>query len=456
MKSKLLNIFFVVMGRFARFYLNKKKVLVVGISWSVGKTSARMAISASLQKLLPNQKIYTSPHNFNWELGLSLSILKIQDYTPTIAWILKVLLQWIKKLIFEQPDYDIIVLEYGIDHIGEMDFMLRIAKPDFWVLTYIDKVHAQQLGSPDIIAEQKYKMIFASKKAVFLNYEDVYQKTANVAVDKFLFLTREKKYLPEAEVDIWFDNYQITKDFEASADVFIKTHKVKTTTNYLGKEVFAYIGVGITIADIISYQHSQQSILNNLKNLDISLQMLGGRATIFKGINDSVIVDSSYNASPASMQKMIEFTKSLRDNLFKNYKTILVLGDMRELWEFAEQEHRKMAGLASQVADIMLVVGPNMNKYFLDELTKLWFTNDLQKGKFAQGFKNSKELGIWLREFLKKSRDKYLILFKGSQNTIFLEEAIKYVLANPEDKDKLIRGDELWLQKKENFFSSQW
>ena len=106
-----------------------------------------------------------------------------------------------------------------------------------------------------------------------------------------------------------------------------------------------------------------------------------------KGIADSWILDSSYNAAPASMNRVIEFAKTLRSQLFDGYKLMLVLGDMRELGDFTEQEHRQLAGKAFNVADVVLVVGENMNKYFLDEFEKIG-------GKVAKGELQPSQLGF--------------------------------------------------------------
>ena len=55
---------------------------------------------------------------------------------------------------------------------------------------------------------------------------------------------------------------------------------------------------------------------------------------------------------------------------------------------------------------------------------------------------------MWIVDFLKRSDEKWIILFKGSQNTIFLEEAVKQVLVNKEDAKRLTRQSEWWMQKK--------
>jgi UDP-N-acetylmuramyl pentapeptide synthase len=140
---------------------------------------------------------------------------------------------------------------------------------------------------------------------------------------------------------------------------------------------------------------------------------------------------------------------NIKKQVFPNYKLILVLGDMRELWDFAEKEHRKLAWYVSQIADYIFVVWENMKKYLVDELSKIWFNMDNVKV-----FDTSLELWKFLKQFLSSSKDKFVVLFKWSQNTIYLEEAIKQVLQDFKDSTKLPRQTKWWLDKKEKFFST--
>ena len=455
MKTKLLKIFFKIIWRLAHKYVSKRPVTVVGVTWSVGKTSARMAIYASLKKLLKDKNVYTPFKNYNWELGLSLAVLELEDYTPTIAGAFKTLIKAVFKALVDKPWYDIVVLEYGIDHIGEMDFMLSVVKPDFGVLTLIDKVHAQYLSDPDIIADEKYKMIFASQQAVFLNWEDSYAHSANVEVNRFWFLTRPKEIVDQdliKKVDICFEGYKLQSDFKASAKVCIKNQQVKVLTDVIAPEIFAYIGIGLAIGDILHYRDTKHSLLNStLKELELSIPLLGGRSTILKGINQSIVIDSTYNAAPASMKKMIQLGNFLKTNFMPDKKVLLLLGDMRELGDFEESEHRQLAWVISQVADAVVLVGPKMKQYLIDELQKIDFVGREGEYPVVKRFCSAPKAGEWIKQFLTNSKDKWLILAKGSQNTIFLEEALKYFI-QPQEQKKLVRQDQHWLEVKQNYF----
>lgn len=71
-----------------------------------------------------------------------------------------------------------------------------------------------------------------------------------------------------------------------------------------------------------------------------------------------------------------------------------------------------------------------------------------------QSFLSSRAAGKTLAEEIISHPDKkYFILVKGSQNTIFTEEAVKELLKNPDDALKLVRQDNMWMGKKETFFS---
>ena len=159
MKKKFFNFYCRLLSFFARKYVAKHKPLVIGINWSVWKTSCRMIIYQTLCKFINNKEIYTSSKNFNWELWLSLSIFKIEEFVPSLFWSLKVFFKVLFTSLFGKKPYDIVVLEYWIDHPWEMEFLLNIVQPQIWVFTAIDSVHSMQFGSPENIAKEEKKMV---------------------------------------------------------------------------------------------------------------------------------------------------------------------------------------------------------------------------------------------------------------------------------------------------------
>lgn len=143
------------------------------------------------------------------------------------------------------------------------------------------------------------------------------------------------------------------------------------------------------------------------------------------------------------MKLTIENVISLRNQVFPDKDLIYCLGDMRELGEFSETEHRALAAQAAQSADTLYLVGEWMKTVFVDELEKLGY--NMQR---VFVFENSKELGEALLLALPTRQKTVAILFKGSQNTIFLEEAIKPILRNQEDTKRLCRQSTWRLKRK--------
>jgi UDP-N-acetylmuramyl pentapeptide synthase len=115
MKQKLLKILYRFLAFCARVYLMRTKPFVIGVTGSVGKTNCREVITQVLQQIQGEKKIYTSPKNYNSELGLVFSIFEIEDYEPGIKNLLKLSLEIFKKSLFQKKQYDILVAEYGID-----------------------------------------------------------------------------------------------------------------------------------------------------------------------------------------------------------------------------------------------------------------------------------------------------------------------------------------------------
>ena len=458
MKKKILRWYYKLLGKLAHSYINKHNPHIIGINGSVGKTSCRMIVYQTLQQFIPNKKIYTSSKNFNGELGLSLSIFQIEKREPNIVCFIATLSKLIRKRFFWSKPYDILLLEYGIDRPGEMDFLLTIAKPHIGIFTAIDSVHSEQFGNPAEIAKEEVKMLKNTLEIGFLNANDVYaiQLKEHLPIDYLTYQTEGY----DIQADIYFkDEKFFVSDFKGGVGVQfnlrIKEKKYNIRTNILGKANYGYIGLWMAIAGILDYKYAREQarpedpILRNgaHETLELHYQLQPGRLSVFHGIENSVIIDSTYNASPLSVKKIINTAHNIKTQLFPQRKIRLVLWDMRELGDLTEREHRMIAWYVSQVADHVILIGKYMTDYLADELEKVWY----DKNKIDK-FYDANIAGQHIQKMLKEAGDECLVVCKGSQNTIFLEEAIKHFLLNPEDQQELTRQSDRWLSKKKSFF----
>lgn len=105
------------------------------------------------------------------------------------------------------------------------------------------------------------------------------------------------------------------------------------STNVLSKANYGYISVALAIAGILDYKYAklearaEDPILRNGSRelLEMKYQLQPGRLSIFKGVENSVIIDSTYNASPLSVKKIINTAHNIKAQLFPQRKIILVL-----------------------------------------------------------------------------------------------------------------------------------
>lgn len=426
MKQKLLQIIYRFLKICAQKYVKKYNPKVIGITGSVGKTSARMIIAQVLKQVQNRQVVSTSPKNFNSELGIIFSIFEITDYSPSISSLGKNIWIILKKLFFAKKPYDILVLEYGIDAPGDMKYLTSVVQPDYGIFTKLDFVHAQFFNTKEEIWEEKRILLDTAKQKIYLwNFDEYLTKI----FDEYL---QNKQFFPQVE------NSHFSKKENKIFSEFVFENKT-ITANIFGQENLEYIALALQIALDMWIELSQESY-------DFVLENQPGRFHILEWIKGNILIDSSYNAAPASMKKMIENTFALQKSLFSDYKVFLVLGDMRELWEISAAKHLELNDSVI-FADGIYCIGKEIQPLYqaLGVQQFEWEKNIFTKANIA---------GQQLKSFLENTDQKYVILFKWSQNTIFTEEALKEVLLNKKDVKNLVRQSSDWIEKKEKFFNA--
>lgn len=227
-----------------------------------------MIVTDILKKYLPHDIVYTSPKNFNGELGMSLAIFKIEHRGASIGAIISTLFKTIGLVFFStRKPYDVTVLEYGIDTPGEMSFLVSIVKPHISILTKIDAVHSLQFGNPEEIAKEETKLQRSTLETCIINHDDTYGRSLqnNIDVDLLRYHTNESD---DTNITIRYNNYelQITNDqsnkvIQSRSHVHIGKKSLTISTNILGKNNHGYIAAGLAVADIVHHKlHSTDAI----------------------------------------------------------------------------------------------------------------------------------------------------------------------------------------------------
>ena len=175
----------------------------------MGKTTCRMIVAQVLQEQLPHLRICTSPKNFNTEIGMVLAILEIEKRSTKLWSVLWTLIVAFSRSIFASKRYDVLVLEYGIDHPGDMDYLLSIAKPHVGIFTGIDKVHAEYFEDLDQLLEEKMKLLLHTKELVLTPERAGYtrQTLEQVEIDQLTYALHDDEH-----ADIYFTNHTLEQN----------------------------------------------------------------------------------------------------------------------------------------------------------------------------------------------------------------------------------------------------
>ncbi|MDO8638465.1 MAG: UDP-N-acetylmuramoyl-tripeptide--D-alanyl-D-alanine ligase [Candidatus Daviesbacteria bacterium] len=322
----------------ARIFLAKQyaklfpRELFVGITGSVGKTTCVLACEAVLSQKFPtlSSKVSLDPI-----LNIPQTVLKIRPY--------------IKKVI----------LEMGVEYPGEMDFYLSIVRPKTAIVTRIYFAHSEFLGGIEQIITEKGKLVaqLPPDGLAILNYDDIN--------------TRKLKELTEAEVvyfgtdrkncEVWAGNIKI-EDFKTVFELNYGVERVKVEYQLLGEHQI-YSALAAAALGI-----SSGVPLIKIKNALESITPANHRLQPIVGPNDSVILDDTYNSSPAAVIAAIETLMKIPAR-----RKVIVLGEMKELGKYSDDLHREIARKIYQEKPDLVLLGTGEAQIIADELKSLGF-----------------------------------------------------------------------------------
>lgn len=182
-------------------------------------------------------------------------------------------------------------------------------------------------------------------------------------------------------------------------------------------------------------------ILQALTTIDLPY----GRGNILRGINDSYIIDGTYNGGFEPILSGVRLADRLAQSEGKGL--IAILGDMRELGAEETARHQELWGELQKLNSVQYIfVGKVCETIILPMLS----SEDIKRVSF---YRDARKAGEYTRDCILKSDKKILVFAKGSQNTIYLEEALKAIIL-PEETMKIVRQDALYMEKKQAFWKT--
>lgn len=423
MKPILIRTYLFLLRFFSWLQLLKNRPLIIGITGSAGKSSCTKVVASVLSQHFPTK--YTKKGNSETGIPFEILDIPVENYS-LLHWAMTLVLA-IKQVLFNWEKYSIFVVEMGIDSNRapkDMGTLLDIVKPEIGVLLNANNVHLQYFHgekSVQAVANEKAKLLFSLPENGLAIYnadqEEFKTLGKRIKANQKLFSTSKT-----AEIQLTSHTVSLsgsTFEFEFKE----KHYHLNFAKQLLFKESFGSFAAAILIADRLGIDPSIA-----IQNIEDTFHVLPGRGRLLSGINQTLLIDSSYNSSLEPTTATLRILPQLKNT---HHRTIAILGDMRELGEKAKSDHEQLEKQALANADLIFTVGPLTGEYFRHPKIK----------KYLNPFTALSDI----KTELKKGD---IVLIKGSQNTILLESIVEELLANPKDKNQLCRQTPYWEEER--------
>lgn len=378
----------------AEYYRSKLAIPVVGITGSVGKTSTKEFVAGVLAK---KYNVLKTEGNFNNEVGLPLTLLRIRPY------------------------HQVAVVEMGISEFGEMHRLSKMARPNICVITNIGQCHLENLIDRDGVLRAKTEIFdfMAEGAKICLNGED----------DKLRTITEVKGIKPyffglgEFPEDVYVDSV-VGKGLWGSEALMHLNERTVSAGEHIdpkGEVYAAEFAVRVPLPGIHMVTNAAAAAcvakLLNLDNEQIAegishVSAIGGRTNLIP-LSRYTVIDDCYNANPVSMKAAIDLL-TMADG-----EKVAILGDMFELGNNSDALHAEVGayGVEKEI-DRIYCVGEN-SKHMYD--TAVMNAKKTQASRVCY-FATQKEL----LNTLQQEPDEYLpqgctVLVKASHGMQFAE-----------------------------------
>ena len=336
----------------ARFHRDRFEIPVIGLTGSNGKTTTKELINAVLSS---EYETLCTQGNLNNHIGVPLTLLRLQ------------------------PSHEIAIIEMGANHQGEIAELCRITNPNLGLITNFGKAHLEGFGGIEGVIKGKselYKHLINAGGIIFFNQEDPIQK------EKLGDYNNRSSYGLVEEADTCLEL------LHSEPTITLKWENLELSSSLFGKYNALNLSAAVAIASF--FEVDPTSVQKSIKNYQAK-QM---RSEI-RTINGKQLFLDAYNANPNSLKVSLETFKSLN---WKN--TALVIGDMFELGEDTDKEHRA-------IVDLIISLGFNevylVGKHFQ------------QTNHPFKGFESTADL---LEKFPESLRDKNIYLKASRSMTL--------------------------------------
>ncbi len=428
MKNVFKQIVSALLAVLAREIIKKYNPKVVMVTGSVGKTSTKDACAVALT---PHFSIHASEKSFNSEFGVPLSIIGVKNpWDNPYLWF-RVFEEALSLILFPSTYPELLVLEVGADKPGDLAHILSIVKPDAVVLTRLPEipVHVESYADPEKVREEERMPALFLKEGGVLVYN-----ASDVHGSAFAQTLEVKKisYGEDNNAQVRISSKEITYEQGVlsgmKADIMYEgaTYPIHIKHAVGFPHLLAPAGA---FALAISLGVSPKKVCEALSQYVPP----AGRGRLIHGKNNSMLIDDSYNASPAAVEMALSLLKEVQGHGRK----IVVLGDMLELGQFSVSAHEVVGKQVAQVAHMFIAAGVRMKDA----------ANAAEKAGLSSENIISVASSTEAKDvLLTMVKEKDVVLVKGSQS-MRMERVVKGLLETQEDAQYLVRQEKEWLKK---------
>jgi UDP-N-acetylmuramoyl-tripeptide--D-alanyl-D-alanine ligase len=338
------------------------KAPVLAITGTNGKTTTKELITSILSRKF---KVHATRGNLNNHIGVPLTILSAPEGT------------------------EIMVVEMGASHLGEIRTLCLIAKPDYGIITNVGTAHIEGFGSVEGIIKAKTELYEHLRK---VNGIAIYNDKDRVLAEKiYRMVNRAIPYSDPTGTELSVTS--VSDDMNLSLTVEYLHKKYSISTNLFGE--YNIINIKAAIAAGLFLGVGMKEIAE-----EIAKYNPGNNRSQIKVTKRNTLICDSYNANPSSMKMAIEsFSK------IEAVRKMCILGDMLELGDKSEEEHLRVLKILNDnnIKEVLLT-GPLFSK--VSSESGFRYFPDIKK----------------LKDYLKSEQvSGYHILIKGSRG-IALEQ----------------------------------
>jgi UDP-N-acetylmuramoyl-tripeptide--D-alanyl-D-alanine ligase len=302
------------LGQLAAYWRQKFTGKLIGITGSNGKTSVKEMCKKILADHAGQAAVLSTRGNLNNDIGMPMMLLELRN------------------------QHQFAVIEMGANHLGEIDYLTSIARPDVALVNNVGPAHLEGFGSLENIARAKAEIYngLAKSGTAVINMDDVFSAfwkdycVEKCPAKKIIGFSMRDEKADVYAATIADNRYQIITENDA-AELTLKVPGKHNVMNALAATA-ATLALGIPLASIVAS-------LSDFENIK-------GRLTVQNADAGYRVIDDTYNANPLSVSAAIDVLAGMQGNTAD--KTVLVLGDMAELGETAAQLHAEIGKKAKQ------------------------------------------------------------------------------------------------------------